>query len=139
MGWKINFWARVHDGDHAYLLIRNLLSRGTNSNLFDVHPPFQIDGNFGGCAGMAEMLLQSQYANDGGKVDLLPAMPKAWKTGFVKGLRARGGYAVDIEWKDGKLTEATIYAERKSNLAVQYGDKTQQYKTSPGKKIVVRP
>jgi alpha-L-fucosidase 2 len=139
MGWKINFWARVHDGDHAYLLIRNLLSRGTNPNLFDVHPPFQIDGNFGGCVGMAEMLLQSHYANDGGKINLLPALPKAWKTGAVKGLRARGGYTVDIEWKDGKLTQATIHTERKSNLAVQYGDKIQQYKTSPGKKIVVRP
>ena len=139
MGWKINFWARVHDGDHAYLLIRNLLSRGTNPNLFDVHPPFQIDGNFGGCSGMAEMLLQSQYHKDGGEIDLLPALPKAWKTGSVKGLRARGGYTVDIEWKDSMLTQATIHTERKSNLIVKYGDRTEQYETTHGQKTVVRP
>ena len=139
MGWKINFWARAQDGDHAYTLVRNLLTRGTNPNLFDVHPPFQIDGNFGGCAGIAEMVMQSHYRKDGGEIDLLAALPKAWPTGSVKGLRARGGFTVDIKWKDGKLTEANITADKDSKLIVRCNGKKWQYDMTAKKTITIAP
>ncbi len=139
MGWKINFWARVHDGDHAHLMIKNLLKNGTAPNLFDLHPPFQIDGNFGGCAGMAEMLLQSQYRAEGGEVVLLPALPSVWSDGSVKGLRARGGFIVDIAWKDGTLAEAKVTATHSRKLLARWDDKTWKYTLKAGESITLTP
>lgn len=118
MAWKINFWARLHDGDHAYKLLGDLLrpcvEKGVNMangggsypNLFCAHPPFQIDGNLGGCAGIAEMLVQSQA----GRIELLPALPTAWKEGSFRGLKVRGGGEVSAKWAEGVLKEASLKA-----------------------------
>jgi len=136
--WKISFWARLLDGDHAYVMVRNLLTLvgstrtdygrgggGVYPNLYAAHPPFQIDGNFGATAGIAEMLLQSQArAGDGSYiVHLLPALPSTWPTGHVRGLRARGGFEVDIAWRGGRLTEAVLKSTAGTRCSLRYGDK----------------
>jgi alpha-L-fucosidase 2 len=128
MGWKVNFWARMHDGDHAYKLIKDQLSPiaakvtsskegggGTYPNLFDAHPPFQIDGNFGCTAGIAEMLLQCQD----GAIQPLPALPIEWKEGSITGLKARGGYTIDIFWSNSRLDKIIVHVSIGGNCRIR--------------------
>ena len=116
MGWKLNQWARLHDGNRSYKLYGNLLKNGTNANLWDSHPPFQIDGNFGGTAGVTEMLLQSHM----GFIHLLPALPDVWHEGKLTGVCARGNFVVDLYWKDNNLTRAVIHSRSGGPCSVHY-------------------
>ena len=142
-GWRINLWARLHKPEQAYHIYQKLLtyvspdkyrgpdrrrSGGTYPNLFDAHPPFQIDGNFGGTAGVCEMLMQS----GDGKIELLPALPEAWKDGAVSGLCARGGFEVSFEWKDGKVRDCQIKAKKAGTVTLLYNGQQKTVKLKAG-------
>ena len=159
MGWKTNLWARFLDGDHAYRILQNLISTaqdkdathpkahaGLYPNMFDAHPPFQIDGNFGATAGITEMLLQSDdpygtptsltpvESGDAAFVTLLPALPSAFPEGSVSGLRARGGVDVAISWSGGKLTKAVLTARESKPLTVRYAGKEVKIQAKAGRR-----
>jgi alpha-L-fucosidase 2 len=119
IGWRINLWARLRDGDHALDVVKLLIDpERTYTNLFDAHPPFQIDGNFGGAAGILEMLVQSRP----GEIHLLPALPKAWPRGSLRGLRVRGGMLLDLDWENGRPVKIAISAARDIRTAVRFAD-----------------
>jgi alpha-L-fucosidase 2 len=139
--WRMPLWARVGDGDYAYQELNGLLGRRTLPNLFDLCGPFQIDGNFGATAGMAEMLLQSQWTvQSGGKdlrlVSLLPALPKEWPAGSVKGLCARDGFVVDITWEKGEMTRVVLHSKLGKSCRLQTGGYEMTVQTGVGKSYV---
>lgn len=155
-GWRVNLYARLHDAKNAYHIYRKLLSyvspdgyRGTDArrgggtypNLLDAHSPFQIDGNFGGCAGVIEMLMQSEYSLEDKRkpnvvVELLPALPENWKDGSVSGIRARGGITVDMTWKDGQVATLTLVAQKRCRIVLKANGVSQVIKLKKGKNVL---
>ncbi len=131
--WIINFFARLHDGESAYQNLLALLRKSTLPNLFDNHPPFQIDGNFGATAGITEMLLQSHA----GEIELLPALPTAWNTGYIHGICARGGFEIDLDWEKGKLKQVVVLSKLGNACPLRYGDRTVTLQTIKGGKYVL--
>ena len=145
LAWKINFWARFLDGDHAYELVKllfrvkdesnaNRSGGGTYINLFDSHPPFQIDGNFGGAAGIVELLVQSHQ----GFIEVLPALPKALPSGSLRGVCARGGFELDLAWKEGRLTRLSVLSKAGEACKIRYRGRTKEFPTERGRRYDVR-
>ena len=143
--WRIGLWTHLGDGDHAYRILNNLITPDlTYPNMFDAHPPFQIDGNFGGAASIAEMLMQSRLCTVSSamvpsfapEIELLPALPRAWPSGRVKGLRARGAFEVDIIWKDGKLTEASVLSLNGGTARLRNGEAIRVVKLAKGERFL---
>jgi alpha-L-fucosidase 2 len=146
-GWRINLWARLQDGNHAYKMYRTLLryvdpdgvkdskhrGGGTYPNLFDAHPPFQIDGNFGGAAALAEMLVQSSEK----EIRLLPALPDEWSDGSVKGICARGGFEVSMQWENKVLKTVTVFSKQGGNTTLVSGDQQKEVSLAKGKRIEI--
>ncbi len=152
-GWRINLWARLKNGEKAYQIYRKLLTftdaqddqregtrhgGGTYANLFDAHPPFQIDGNFGGTAGVCEMLMQSHQEGKQWVIELLPALPKEWADGQVSGICARGGFEVSFKWKDGKVRDASIKARNSGNVILLYNNQSKKLKLKAGQILPVK-
>jgi alpha-L-fucosidase 2 len=150
MGWKINWWARLQDAEHAHKILslafnyinpaearETMGGGGTYPNLFDAHPPFQIDGNFGATAGITEMLLQSHD----GEISLLPALPSVWRNGEIKGIKARGNFAVDMKWNEGKLTEGKVHSIIGGDCRIRtpYPVKVVEVNATPAKGEVSNP
>ena len=147
-GWRINLWARLLDGNHAYKMLRELLTYvdpsgeepqysqggGTYPNFLDAHPPFQIDGNFGGAAGILEMLVQSTED----EIFLLPALPDAWQNGEIEGIVARGGFALDLKWEDGRIVETEILARTGGQTTLHSGDLTKEVELQAGERQRIR-
>jgi len=129
--WKICIWARLHDGDRAYKILNDMLKSQIADNLFDLHPPFQIDGNFGYAAGICDMLAQSHM----GDIHLLPALPAAWKNGSVKGLVARGACELDIEWAGGRLSRCRITSRKDAKPTLRYGKTTRTLTLRAGESV----
>ncbi|UVP11403.1 hypothetical protein NXW52_00355 [Bacteroides ovatus] len=129
--WMINFYARLLDGEEAGKNVQLLLEKSTQSNLFDVHPPFQIDGNFGGTAGIAEMLIQSHN----GEISLLPALPPSWKSGEVKGLCARGGIVVDMKWENNSIVSVKLMSKTNQKVKVRYNGRVKTVSLKADSKI----
>ena len=140
LAWKVNFWARLLEGERAHDLLSQLISPGfCYTNLFDAHPPFQIDGNFGGANGVIEMVLQSHLRGEAGEpiVQLLPALPEGWPDGMVRGFRTRGGFEIAMEWKDGKLDTARVKSMRGGSVTVLLGKESRTFSTNAGQTILL--
>jgi alpha-L-fucosidase 2 len=134
IAWRINLWARLHDAEHTHGVIKLLLDPSrTYPNMFDAHPPFQIDGNFGGANGMMEMLLQCVN----GEIELLPALPRAWGTGSIRGLRARGGFEVDLAWRDGELVSAELRGAPGGDAQVRYREKLVKVRVANQRRVTL--
>jgi alpha-L-fucosidase 2 len=129
--WIINFFARMNNAEKAHENLVALLRKSTLPNLFDNHPPFQIDGNFGATAGITEMLVQSHA----GEIVLLPALPKEWRNGSIKGICARGGFELDITWKEGVITDVSVLSKLGNTCILRYGDKIVTQKTTKGQRF----
>jgi alpha-L-fucosidase 2 len=136
IAWRINLWARLRDAEHTHGVLALLLDPSrTYPNMFDAHPPFQIDGNFGGANGIIEMLMQCID----GEIELLPALPRAWPTGSVRGLRARGGFEVDIAWSNGELAQARMRGAPGGEARVRYRDGTRRIRLARGRRVGLAP